>query len=177
MELLACFRSSTRALAIPNVQMLTMTSYGALQQKTMTMIANGDIAVGNSWKKIDSLISEQVSWFLWFMVYEDTWQEQSVDIMLHQTLITFLHTFIDPFVIKLRSTCSWWATLLTILDNLRINSTLGEWSWKRDRQMDHLSYFGVFQSVHLPQKYVRSYDLLIRLIRKPKPLFYYHWSS
>lgn len=41
--------------------------------------------------------------------------------------------------------------------------------------MHHLFYFGVFQSVHLITNiYVRSYNLLNWLKRKPKPLFYYH---
>ena len=155
--------------------MLTVACHGALRQKTMTKITNGENALYRSCKKLVALISEQVSWFLWSMLYDDTWLEQSVDIMLHQTLITFLHICINPFWVRLQSTYSWWANPLTILDNLRENSTLGECLWKGDRQMHHLFYFGVFQSVHLITNiYVRSYNLLNWLKRKPKPLFYYH---
>ena len=61
----------------------------------------------------------------------------------------------------MRPKYSWWATLITILDNLRINSTLRrEVIWKRNSQMYLLSYFSAFQT-DLPQKYMKSYNLLI----------------
>ena len=60
-KLFAYFRSPTEASHIISVQMLTVACHGALQQKTMKKIVNGENALDRSCKKLVALISEQVS--------------------------------------------------------------------------------------------------------------------